>query len=113
MHKVRSTLLLVLLSSTLFGCQPEHDSPTSEILINDLPSNGVLIEVSDDGDLTNIKEVDLSLETSHKEKFNISLQWLATESEVSFYKLDGKSAHEIVQIANCLKTPGKNESDCI
>ncbi|UTV30433.1 hypothetical protein [Photobacterium atrarenae] len=109
----KEKFIFPLILSSLFGCQPEHESPTSDIFINDLPDNGALIKVSEDGHLTNIDEVDKALEGHHKEKFNLSLQWLATESEVSFYKLDGKSAHGIVQVANCLKTPGKKESDCI
>jgi len=106
-------ILSLVITISLVGCSPAHKSPTSDIFDNDLSQNGLLLEVSKEGKLLNIHSIELSINAEQREKFNLSMQWIATESEVSFGTLVGKPAFDIVQLANCLKTVGNKTSDCI
>lgn len=105
--------LLFVLLLFIAACSPEHESPTSNILENNLPKSGVIIEVSDNGELINIPQLEAPLNKEQQRVFNLSMQWIATESEVPFIQLAGKSAFEIVQIANCLKGNKRESVDCI
>lgn len=105
--------LVFVLSIFLTACSPEHDSPTSDILENNIPKSNIIIEVSENGELVNIPQLEASLNKEQQRVFNLSMQWIATESEVPFIKLAGKSAFEIVQIANCLKSNQNKSVGCI
>jgi len=110
MYKFILSLVIIM---SLAGCSPAHKSPTSDIFDNNLAQNGLLLEVSKEGQLLNVNSIELSISAEQREKFNLSMQWIATESEVSFRDLAGKSAFDIVQLAKCLKTVGNKTSDCI
>ncbi|QUM85647.1 MULTISPECIES: hypothetical protein [unclassified Moritella] len=110
MFKLR---LFFITAVFLIGCTPEHPSPTSNIFENNIPKMGVLLEVSEDGQLINIPQVESSLNDNQKKIFNLSMQWIATESEIKFIELKGKSAYLIIQIANCLKINENKGVDCI
>lgn len=105
--------LLFMLLIFLTACSPEHDSPSSDILKNNLPKSGLIIEVSKNGELINIPQLEAQLNKEQLRVFNLSMQWIATESEVPFNKLAGKSAFEIVQIANCFKSKKSKSVGCI
>ena len=105
--------LLFVLLIFLTACSPEHNSPTSDILKNNIPKSGVIIKVSKKGELVNIPQLEASLNKEQQRVFNLSMQWIATESEVPFINLAGKSAFEIVQIANCLKSNQHKGFDCV
>lgn len=105
--------LVFVLLIFLTACSPEHDSPTSDILENNIPKSSIIIEVSENGELINIPQLEASLNKEQQKVFNLSMQWIATESEVPFIELAGKSAFEIVQIANCLKSNQNKSVGCI
>ncbi len=104
---------VLIFFSFVSACTFEHEGPDSQVYVNTLPKGGLSVELSEDGQLANVLAIESSLSKEHQEIFNASIQWIATESDIPFSSLEGKTAFDLVQVANCLKKTGNNSTDCI
>ncbi len=113
MKRIIIVPFLIVILSVFVGtsCKIEESRPTYDPISNDLPSEGTLIKWDQKDGFTNMKEVENSLNSKHRVKFNNSMSWLATESDLNLSLLSGKTARETVDIANCLKTSNPNTAN--
>lgn len=106
---MKSTLLFFLIFIIVLGCSTE-ERPSYESMENILPSGGVII-YDPDSSFMNIPEVQEGLTEQQKAVFASSLSWYGTESEYGLDKLEGKTAKQLVDIVNCLKTSAPQEQE--
>lgn len=93
------------------GCEPQESRPSYGPIKNTLKEGGLTIKWDESGGLVNVPEIEKKLTDNEKEIFNQSLEWLATESDVNFSYLSGKSAKQVVEMSNCLKLTKPESSD--
>ena len=64
--------------------------------------------------MLNVHELESELNNDERKVFSESLEWLGTESNIPFSSLSGKTAAQIVDVANCLKSNiGESYESCI
>jgi len=86
------------------GCETEESRPPYEPLENIVLSVTKTMKWSEDEGLLNVHELESELNDEEKKIFAESLEWVGTESNFPLSLLLGKTAYEIVDIANCLKS---------
>ncbi len=90
--------------AALSGCDLEESRPPYEPLGNIVSSGTKTMQWSEEAGLLNVDELESELAADEKRVFSQSLQWLGTESNIPFSALSDKTAGQIVDIANCLKS---------
>jgi hypothetical protein len=104
------TLVLVVLTA----CDIEESRPDYSPIQNTLPAGGMLIDWDEENVHLNIEDVMKGLDEKSKAVFSKSIDWFATESEMGFEYLDGKTAKQAVDIINCLKkAPPDKQKGCL
>ncbi len=110
-------LLPVVLASVLVllaACDIEESRPDPAPIQNILPAGGRLIEWNPTTAQLNIEEVKAGLEAESGEVFTKSMDWYATESDLGFEYLKGKTAKQVVDMINCLKeAPPDGQKGCV
>jgi len=96
-------LITFIFISVLIGCSGDS-FPSYAPLENTLPESGLKIDYNPSGSLTNVQEIQNQLNDKDSEIFIKSLSWYGTESNFGFDYIHGKTAKELVDIVNCLKT---------
>jgi len=100
---INSLLFLTL----LIACSPE-ERPSYATYENNIPDGGIKINYDPETSLTNISEIQQQLNKNDEQVFISSLTWYGTESEFGFDYIHDKTAKELVDIVNCLKTTQPN-----
>jgi len=95
-------ILLLLGIVLVVGCSLE-DHASYEPANNDLATGGPLLVV-EQGAPVNLDEVTESLGQEDLATFQESLSWYGTEADSPMSALHGKTAYQIVNVVNCLKT---------
>lgn len=90
----------------LIGCSSD-EHPSYEPIQNSLPPGGPSINYDPDTSLSNIPEIERSLNDKDVEIFSKSLSWYGTESNFGFDHIHNINAKQLVDIVNCLKTTDK------
>jgi len=105
-------ILFFIFTALVLGCsQDEH--PSYESIENILKSGGPTINYGPNSSYTNIAEVQNSLGEKESEIFTKSLSWYGTESNFNLDRMHNRSAKELVDIVNCLKTSETNvQEEC-
>jgi len=107
-------IICILFLLGMSGCTYNESRPSYEPLENIIVSGVKTMQWSEGEGLLNVGELEGELSEKEKKVFLHSLEWLATESSISFSLLKNKTAAQIVSIANCLKTNiGKSNDSCI
>lgn len=102
-------ILLLLGIILVVGCSlEEHES--YEPADNNLAIGGPLLVV-EEGAPVNVDELAASLGPEDLEAFQQSLSWYGTEADTPMSALHGKTAYQIVNVVNCLKT-SSDPKDC-
>ncbi|BFM15699.1 hypothetical protein R50073_18820 [Maricurvus nonylphenolicus] len=104
------TVLFLFAFSIVLGCSLE-ERPPYESIENTLPAGGVAIAYDPASSFTNIPEVQEALTEEQKAVFTSSLSWYGTESNHGLEKLSGKTAKQLVDIVNCLKTSDSQQQE--
>ncbi|MCP4340785.1 MAG: hypothetical protein GY799_18325 [Desulfobulbaceae bacterium] len=113
-NKLFILLLVVAYSLMLAACEIEESRPSYNPIENTLPKGGELIKWSQDQGLLNISNVEENLNNENRKIFSKSLEWYATESDLGFEHLSGKTAKQTVDITNCLKTTTpESQKNCV
>ncbi len=107
-YKVTSILLVIFLCS----CGVDEEKPSYKEIENTLPDSKLVIKWSRAKGFENQSEIFDSLMDIDRDKFSQSLSWVVTESNIELPSLNGKTAKQLVDITNCLKT-STIESKCI
>ncbi len=102
--------LLTLVVFALTSCSREHHT-LNEPLPNNLPKSDVLIQFSQADGFSNLDAVRAQLSEEQKSTFDASLGWYATNADHGLERLHDRPAHEVVDIANCLKVKVPKEED--
>jgi len=96
------------------ACDMEDPRPDYDPMTNNIPEGGELIEWHTEQGLLNIADIEKDLGIKNRETFSQSIGWYATESNVGFDRLSGKTARQAVDMINCLKTTVlKNQKKCL
>jgi len=107
-------IIYILFILGISGCTYHESRPSYEPLDNIIVSGVKTMQWSKSEGLLNVDELEGELDENEKKVFSNSLEWLATESNISFSLLKNMTAAQIVGIANCLKTNiGKSNDVCI
>lgn len=106
---MKKTLFLILIALVISCSADEH--PSYKVIQNDLQSGGPIIKYDPNSSLTNISDIQEYLSKKDSEIFTESLSWYGTESNHGLNKIHNKSAKELVDIVNCLKTSIVSEQD--
>jgi hypothetical protein len=85
------------------ACDVQESRPSYEPMQNIVPAGGRRIEWDDERKRLNIEEVKAGLDDKSRAVFSDSMDWYATESDLGFESLYGKTASEAVDAINCLK----------
>lgn len=101
-------LLLTLIVFALVSCYREHHA-LNEPLLNNLPNSDVLIQFSQTDGFSNLNAVRAQLSEEQKNTLDASLGWYATDADHGLERLHGRPAHEVVDLASCLKVKGPEE----
>jgi hypothetical protein len=101
--KVRSSSFIILLPLIFIGCSFE-ERPSYQAYQNNIPAGGIGINYDPNSSLTNITEIQSQLSEADEKVFTASLSWFGSESDVGFDRIHGKTAKQLVDIVNCLKT---------
>ncbi len=97
---VLTTLFISSCSNVAYN---EHQS-LNKAHKNTLPTTGTkTIYFANDG-FVNIDTLNNELSKKQREIFSSSISWYATEAELALTELNNKSARQIVDIVNCLKS---------
>ncbi len=88
---------------TLFACSGK-ERPSYNPVTNNIPQGGITINYDPASTLTNIDEINSELSDDNRDIFSNSLAWYGTEATFGFDAIHGKSASELIDIVNCLKT---------
>lgn len=105
---MRKHLLILFILTFQVGCSLE-ERPSYEPLQNSIPSDGIAINYDPNSSLTNITEIQSQLSEADEKVFTASLSWFGTESDVGFDRIHGKTAKQLVDIVNCLKTTAPDQ----
>ncbi len=97
-------VFLCFMVVAISGCDVEESRPPYEPLENIVSAGTKAMNWSEKEGLLNVHELESELNDDEKKIFSQSLEWLGTESNVPFSVLSGKTASEIVDIANCMKS---------
>lgn len=104
-------LLPIILVILLSSCGIKEERPNYNIINNTIPASDLRILWNNNG-FVNQENIVNSLNSHDQEIFLQSLSWISTESNINLVLLHEKSAKELVDIANCLKS-SKDERKCI
>lgn len=99
---MKKSIVLTIMFLAL-GCSGDN-FPSYEPINNTLPNSGIKINYDENSSLTNIQEIQEQFDSKNSEVFMKSLTWYGTEANYGFNYIHGKTAKELVDIVNCLKT---------
>ncbi|MCL6272182.1 hypothetical protein M3P05_19870 [Sansalvadorimonas sp. 2012CJ34-2] len=107
--------LLLLTTLVLITACSGDNFPSYKSIENTIPDGGLTIDYDPNNTLTNIPDIESQLSEDHQLIFNESLSWYGTEANFGFEYIHKKTAHELVEIVNCLKTtpPESQKTNCL
>ena len=111
-NKIRY-ISLFLLTIFIAACY-EEERPSYDVVENLLPKGGPTIKYSPENSLENVEELRSFLNKESVKIFDDSLSWYGTESSYGLDRIHGKTAKQIVNTVNCLKSTTKDQrSTCL
>lgn len=89
---------------SIYGCEVQESRPSYDALQNVVSSGTKTMKWNEHDGLLNVDELVDELNDNEKKIFTQSLEWLGTESNIPLSLLSGRTAAQVVDIANCLKS---------